>query len=183
MAVPLTQTEKCETLAVVDDSFGAESQEREMVTGYLDWYRAIVGRKVEGLSLADASRQLTPSGLSLLGVVKHLGWVEYYWFRYVFAGEDIEPPPRVDDDNAVQFRIEPGDTVDSVLAFYVGQTEQARRITSAATSLDDLGHRHARLMGVVSLRWILLHMVEETARHVGHLDLMRETIDGKTGYF
>ena len=167
---------------MVNRNFGGESPEREMLTGFLDWYRAIVEHKLEALSLPDASRQLTPSGLSLLGVVKHLGWVEYYWFRYVFMGEDIEPPPRVDDDNAIQFLIEPADTVESVLSFYRDQAEHARRIAAAAPSLEELGARKARLMGIVSLRWILTHMIEETARHAGHLDLMREEIDGQTGY-
>jgi hypothetical protein len=133
--------------------------------------------------LADASRQLTSTGLSPLGVVKHLGWVEYNWFRYVFAGEDVEPPPRVNDDNSVQFRIEPDDTVESILEFYRSQTEHARRITAAARSLDDQSARDGRLLGIISLRWLLVHMIEEIARHAGHLDLMRETIDGRTGYF
>lgn len=75
------------------DRFGARFGEREMLTGFLDWYRAIVERKVEGVSLEDASRQLTGTGLSLLGVVRHLGWVEHYWFQFVFAGEDVDAPP------------------------------------------------------------------------------------------
>jgi len=168
---------------MVNRSAGGESPEREMLTGFLDWYRAIVEQKVEALSLPDASRQLTPSGLSLLGVIKHLGWVEYYWFRYVFIGEDIEPPPRVDNDNAIQFHIEPADTVDSVLSFYREQAGHAGRITASAESFDERSARENPFMGTVSLRWILVHMIEETARHAGHLDLMREEIEGKTGYF
>lgn len=164
------------------EQFGARSPEREMLTGFLDWYRAIIERKVEGLPLGDASRQMTASGLSLLGVVRHLGWVEYFWFPYVFAGQQIDAPPREDGDNAVQFRIEGGDTVDSVLDFYRSQTEQARRIERAATSLDEVSARETLRLGNVSLRWILVHMVEETARHAGHMDLMREEIDGRTGY-
>ncbi len=160
---------------------GTQSPERELLTGFLDWYRTIVEQKVEGLSLAEASRQLTPSGLSALGVVKHLGWVEYYWFRYVLVGEDVAAPPRVNDDNAIQFRIEPEDTMDSVLTFYREQCEHARHITSAK-SLDDVGVRQSRVADFVSLRWVLVHMIEETARHAGHLDLMREQLDGRTGY-
>ncbi|MGH8989173.1 MAG: DinB family protein [Acidimicrobiales bacterium] len=158
------------------------SGEREMLTGFLDWYRAIIERKVQGLTMGDASREMTGTGLSPLGVIKHLGWVEYGWFRYTFAGEDVERPPRKDDDNAIQFRIGPDDTVESVLNFYRSEGEHARQITAGAASLDDLGARVSRFMGTISLRWILVHMVEETARHAGHLDLMREAIDGQTGY-
>jgi hypothetical protein len=143
----------------------------------------IVEGKIKGLSLADAGRQLTGTGLSLLGVVKHLGWVEYNWFRYVLAGEDVEPPPRLDDDNAIQFRLEATDTTDSVLGFYRSEAEHARLVTAGIQSLDHVGIRKGRLVGDVSLRWVLVHMIEETARHTGHLDLMRETLDGQTGYF
>ena len=153
-----------------------------MLTGYLDWYRSVVEHKVEGLSLADGGKPLTASGLSPLGVVKHLGWVEYNWFRYVLAGEDVAPPPRVDGDNAVQFRIEPDDTAASIVAFYRAEADHARDVTAGIPSLDVVGVRESRLMGTVSLRWVLVHMVEETARHAGHLDLMREAIDGQTGY-
>jgi len=162
--------------------FDMACPEREMLGGFLDWQRATVEAKVDGLSLEDASRPMTPSGLSLLGVVKHLGWVEYYWFRWVLAGEEVEPPPREDGNNAVQFRVETEDSVDSVLAFYRSECAHARRVTAAAATLEQPGVRASRIMGTVSLRWILIHMVEETARHAGHMDLMREAIDGSTGY-
>ena len=162
--------------------FGGLSDERTMLMGYLDWYREVVQHKVEGLSSTDGSRLLTASGLSPLGVVKHLAWVEYNWFRYVLVGEDVAPPPRVDDDNAIQFHIDVDDTPDSILGFYRSEIEHAQNVTADIGSLDYVGVRESRLMGRVSLRWVLVHMIEETARHAGHLDLMRETIDGKTGY-
>ena len=167
----------------MSDRFGARLGEREMLTGFLDWYRAIVERKIEGLSSEDASRQLTGTGLSLLGVVKHLGWVEYYWFRFVFAGEDVDAPPRENNDNSVQFRIGPDEGIGSVVDFYRSETEHARRIESSARLLEDLSSREAGGMGNVSLRWILIHLIEETARHAGQMDLMREAVDGRTGYF
>lgn len=161
----------------------ARLADREMLTGFLDWYRAIVEHKVEGLSLEEASRQLTGTGLSLLGVVMHLGWVEYYWFRFVFAGEDVDAPPRENDDNSVQFRIGSDETVGSVVDFYRTQSQHARRIESSARSLEDLSAREARIIGGdVTLRWILIHMIEETARHAGQMDLMREAVDNQTGY-
>jgi uncharacterized protein DUF664 len=160
----------------------SQTTERVTLGGFLDFYRGVVERKVDGLTLAEASRELTPTGLSPLGVVRHLGWVEYYWFRRCFAGEAVPPPPRTGGDNAVQFQIGPEDTVNSVLEFYRSETEHARGIVSAARSLDAVSTRESRFQGAVSLRWILVHMVEETARHAGHLDIMREMIDGKTGY-
>lgn len=153
-----------------------------MLSGFLDLYRGVVERKVEGLTFDQACREMTPTGLSLLGVVKHLAWVEYYWFRCCFAGESVEPPPRESGDNAVQFRIGPDDTVERVIDFYRSEVDHSREVTSAAYSLDQLSARESRFMGTVSLRWVLIHMVEETARHAGHLDVMRESIDGRTGY-
>jgi hypothetical protein len=161
-------------------SVGLES-EKKTLSGFLDFSRAVVVGKIGGLSLEDASRNMTPTGLSVLGVVKHLGWVEYYWFRHCFAGEDVPSPPREGDDNAVQFRIEPDESVSSVLDFYRSEVEHARVVTEAA-SLDAASARENRFYGTVSLRWILVHMIEESARHAGHLDIMRELIDGRTGY-
>lgn len=163
-------------------NFNGLADEGETLSGFLDTYRGVVVSKVDGLSFADASKSLTSSGLSPLGVVKHLGWVEYYWFRHCFAGEDVGPIPREDNDNAVQFRIEPDDTVEGVVAFYTSEVGHAREVTSAASSLDAASARETRYFGRVNLRWILGHMIEETARHAGHLDIMREMVDGRTGY-
>lgn len=151
-----------------------------MLTGFLDWYRAVVERKLDGLSLADATRKLTDSGLSALGVLKHLGWVECWWFREAFAGDDVESH-RGGGDNSQQFLIEPTDTVESVVDFYRTQVARSRTIVAATSSLDALSRRQHDVWGSVSLRWILVHMIEETARHAGHLDLMREELDGQTG--
>lgn len=153
--------------------------ERELLNGFLDWYRAVVENKVADLSLEDASRIMTPTGMSPLGIVKHLGDVERRWFRLRFAGEEVTILRR-DDDPDADFRVVRGDTVGSVLDGYRQSAADARRITAAA-SLDDMSASESPHYGRVSLRWILVHMIEETARHAGHLDLMREQIDGKTG--
>jgi Protein of unknown function (DUF664) len=110
-------------------------------------------------------------------------WVEHHWFRWIFAAEDVAPAPREGEGNEVQFRVDPGDAVDTVLGRYRSQAEHARRIESGASSLEDVSAREAGPLGTVSLRWILVHMIEETARHAGHMDLMREALDGRTGYF
>lgn len=158
---------------------GGQAHEPELLTGFLDWYRAVVENKVADLSLEDATRVMTPTGLSPLGVVKHLGDVEQSWFLERFAGEPTDTPV-TEDDPLAAFRIEPGETVASVLAFYRKSVEQSRRIVSKS-SLDDVSAGSHDLYGRVSLRWILVHVIEETARHAGHLDLMREQIDGTTG--
>jgi hypothetical protein len=157
---------------------GSRGDERTMLCGFLDWFRAIVPRKVEGLGLEQATSVLTPSGLTLLGVVKHLTLVERHWFRGLFAGEAVEA---TGDDGASTFAVDPGDTVEAVLAEYRAENEHGRRITAATPSLDQLSVRASELRGHVSLRWTLVHLIEETARHAGHLDLMRESLDGATG--
>lgn len=153
--------------------------ERELLTEFLDWYRAVAEGKVADLSLEDACHVMTPTGLSPLGIVKHLGRVEQRWFKARFAGYHI-PVAWMGDDRDADFRIEPGETVASVVDFYRESVDESRRIAVSA-SLDDIGVSESPHHGYVSLRWILVHMIEETARHAGHLDLMREQIDGKTG--
>jgi uncharacterized damage-inducible protein DinB len=164
----------------VDDLLGVRRGERETLEGYLDWFRAVIERKVEGLTLEQASAARTPSGMSALGIVKHLGWVERGWFREVFAGEDVESIDS-DGDNSAEFALGADDTVGSVVAFYRQEVEHSRRVVGESPSLDAISVKATVVHGNVSLRWILVHMVEETARHAGHLDLMRETIDGSTG--
>jgi hypothetical protein len=162
-------------------ALGAHAAEREMLTGTLDWYRAVVERKVADLSLDDATRIMTPSGLSPLGIVKHLAYVERSWFRVRFAAEEDKVHwPDDDVDPGWDFRIEASDTVSSVLELYHEAVRSSRRIAESG-SLDDMSASESPHYGYVSLRWILVHMLEETARHAGHLDLMREQIDGRTG--
>jgi hypothetical protein len=164
----------------MDDPLGVRRGEREMLDGFLDWYRAVVERKVTGLTREDARRVRTPTGMSALGIVKHLGWAERGWFRETFAGE--EPGAMdTDGDRSDEFVIGDDDTVDSVLASYRDEVERSRRVCSGAPSLDALSARETRYRDRVSLRWIMVHMLEETARHAGHLDLMREDIDGQVG--
>jgi uncharacterized damage-inducible protein DinB len=163
----------------VEDTIGVRRNERETLEGALDWYRAVVERKVDGLSLEEARRVMTPTGLSLLGVLKHLGYVERGWFREAFAGEDVES---VDSggDNSAEFVIDPSDTVESVVSFYRDEVERSREI-AGGSSLESLSTETPWFGDHVSLRWILVHMLEETARHAGHMDVMREKIDGRTG--
>jgi hypothetical protein len=164
----------------MDDTLGVRQNEGETLSGFLDWYRSVVERKVEGLTLDQASKVMTPTGMSPLGVVKHLGWAERGWFCDIFVGEDVEALDW-DGDNSAEFVIGPEETTESVVAFYRAGVERARCIVADAASLDALSTKATGFGEHVSLRWILVHMLEETARHAGHLDLMRETIDGRTG--
>lgn len=164
----------------MDDPLGVRSGERATLEGFLDWYRSVVERKVVGLTVVDATRPMTPTGMSALGVVKHLGWVERGWFRETFAGEDVEAID-VDGDNSAEFAISSEDTIDSVIGFYRNEAEESRRISRTADSLDALSVKETPYRERVSLRWVMVHVLEETARHAGHLDLIREEIDGQVG--
>jgi uncharacterized damage-inducible protein DinB len=154
--------------------------ERETLQGFLDYYRAVIVRKVAGLPLEQAARPLVPSGTSLLGVVKHAGYVERNWFQSGMEGRTFEVP-WTDEDPDADFRIEPGETIESVVAWYQDQCSRSREVVAAAGDLDVLEARIREGRPRRSLRWILVHMIEETARHAGHMDIIREQIDGATG--
>ena len=163
-----------------EDHLGVRRGERETLEGSLDRYRAVVERKVDGLVPNDAKRAMTPTGMSVLGILKHLGWVERGWFRETFAGEDVEAID-AEGDNTPEFAIDDDDTVESVIGFYRAEVRESRRVCKDAPSLDVLSAKETPYRGQVTLRWIMVHMLEETARHAGHLDLMRESIDGQVG--
>ncbi len=149
-----------------------------MLSAFLDRYRETILWKLEGLSREQATRRLVPSASTLLGIVKHLAYVEMGWFRIDFAGENVRPPwPEEESDSDPDFRIDPRDTVESVTALYREQVAKAREIVAAA-SLDELSSNKEKPR---SLRWIMMHMIEETARHAGHADILRELTDGAIG--
>jgi hypothetical protein len=151
--------------------------ERETLTGLLDFLRATVVHKVAALIDEQAfSRPVRASQLTPGGLVKHLTGVERFWFSIDFAGLDV-PWPWPDEDPHGNFAILPGDTLGEIVAGYVAECERSRQAI-AGYALDDL----ARGEGMsFNLRYALAHMIEETARHCGHLDLLRESIDGQTG--
>ena len=150
--------------------------EKETLTGFLDYHRATLLGKIDGLSDEDLTRKLVPSETTLLGLVKHLAIVERWWFRMVFNDEQIQPYWTKDDPDR-DFRIEPNETSKEIIELYRDECDRSREITDAA-SLDDVARRDGRNE---TLRWILVHMIEETARHNGHADILREQIDGATG--
>ncbi len=154
--------------------------EREMLAGFLDFHRATLLWKLEGLDDEQLRRAMVPSGTSLLGLVKHLAYVERSWFQGVWDGQEVSFPWTTEDPDA-DWRIEPGETTGDVLAFYKAECDRSREIVAGASSLDEIIEHPRRQGWKLSRRWILIHMVEETARHVGHADILREQLDGAVG--
>ncbi|WP_426562874.1 DinB family protein [Angustibacter sp. McL0619] len=160
------------------------ADERTQLIGWFDLQRAIVAFKCEGLSEADAHRAVLPTSplMTVAGIVSHLRWTEHCWFEVVFLDRGQSENP--------QFVQEPEDLdwmVDDVplaqlLAEYEQQCARSNE-TITAHSLDDVGAHQEVGSGSASLRWMVIHMVEETARHAGHLDTVRELLDGRKGYY
>ena len=151
--------------------------ERAMLESMLDFYRATVVNKVAGLTDAQAfTAAVSPSQLTPATVVKHLAGTERFWFSIDFADADVTWP-WTDDDLHGNFRIGSGDTLATIVSDYVQECSNSRR-SIADADLDD----SARGAGMdFTLRFAMLHMIEETARHCGHLDLLREATDGAVG--
>jgi uncharacterized damage-inducible protein DinB len=150
------------------------------VETFLDYLRDTVVMKLEGLSEEEARRRLVPSETTLLGIVKHLAFVERFWFQSVFAGKDAATPWSEEDPDA-DWRVEEWETIDGIVAFYRNEVTKSRKIT-AKPALNWKARRPDRAgRKVIRLRWIMAHMVEETARHAGHADILRELTDGATG--
>lgn len=153
------------------------ADERTQLTTYLDYLRDTVVRKVEGLSEEDAHRSVVPSGWSLVGLVSHLTDVETNWLRDRFAGEDITSYAWTDDDPDGEWRV----GADVPAADVVTAYREACRRTSAVIAAHDLDARSVRPERTESLRFVVLHLIAETARHAGHADVARELLDGAVG--
>lgn len=153
------------------------ADEKTTLCAFLDWYRDAILRKVEGLDKAAATRRLVPSSTTLLGMIKHLAYVERGWFQSAFLGEQVVRL-RSDADPDAEFRIGSNESVEDITSLYRGETERSRQIVAEAR-LDDHARRADRKD--YTLRWIMVHMIEETTRHAGHADILRELIDGTTG--
>jgi uncharacterized damage-inducible protein DinB len=163
----------CENRAVADRRTPfVNSGERDTLVAFLDYLRDCVVAKVQGLDEREVRRSHVPSGTSVLGLVKHLTFTEVAWFQYAFAGRDVIFPAS---------DLVPADDVQSVVAGYRAAIATSNEITAGC---DDLDRRSARLATApepMSLRWVLAHMIEATARHAGHADILRELTDGETG--
>lgn len=160
--------------------------EVETLIGFLDFQRDVMRRKTEGLSADDLARALPPTSLTLGGLMKHLALVEHMWFNEFFLGLDpAEPWAGVDwdADNDWEFTSAAGESPAYLRSLFDAQVDESDRIMVEALAdggLDRLTVR-ARRGEHVNLRWILVHLIEEYARHLGHADLLREAIDGSVG--
>jgi hypothetical protein len=157
------------------------ADERSTLESWLDFHRATLAMKCDGLDDAQAAAQcVPPSSLTLVGIVQHMAEVERNWFRRVLAGEQAAPiyDPSADPQGPDGgFDLAEDATLIGAMATWRGEIARARE-HCATRALADTG----RFMDQdVSLRWIYVHMIEEYARHNGHADLLRECIDGTTG--
>lgn len=154
--------------------------EREMLRDYLDFHRATLAWKCDDLSDEELRRQsMPPSTLSLLGLVQHMGEVERTWFRRVINKEEIPFVWSPEGDYQVAYDASKG-TRSEAFAAWQAEVEHARRIEREAESLDVTAH-FAKWDEDVSLRWVMMHLIHEYARHNGHADFLREGIDGTVG--
>ena len=150
-----------------------------MLEAWLDWHRSTLAIKCEGLTAEQLrERAVAPSKLSLLGLVRHMAEVESGWFRRCLAGEAAGSIYSSKEDPDGDFeRIEDADP-DADMKTWLGECEHARAVLAEIGSLDDMGNGRSQAF---SVRWVLVHMIEEYARHNGHADFLRERIDGVTG--
>lgn len=155
--------------------------EHTMLCEFLDYYRAVFARKMEGVDEADARRTMPPSTMHLLGLTRHMADVERWWFRIFFAGEQLESLYETADDPDHDWHPDRDDTLAAAFEQWHHEVDHARAIVGRTSDLDTIGALRDRPRGDVSLRWIMIHMIEEYARHCGHADLLRESIDGVTG--
>ena len=157
------------------------ADERTTLMEYLRWQRQTLELKCDGLGAADlARRSVEPSTMSLLGLVRHMADVERAWFRRRMANLDAPPYYRTDDDPDGDFDGAVADpaVVDEAWRRWADEIAFANQFVAEAPNLDITGTGH---QGPVSLREVLVHMVEEYACHNGHADLLRERIDGRVG--
>jgi uncharacterized damage-inducible protein DinB len=162
-----------------------DAGEREMLTGWLEHHRGILIWKCADLSAEQLRRRaVPPSTLSVLGLVRHMANVERGWFQQVFLGLDVPDLYDTSADEDADFNdVDQADPAEALAAFE-RECAASRRTIAEAPSLDVLSKQPSERTGQPwSLRWIVTHMIEEYARHNGHADLLRESIDGSTGYY
>ncbi|WP_405422634.1 DinB family protein [Streptomyces erythrochromogenes] len=159
------------------------ADERTQLLGWLDMHRSIIHWKCEGLSDADAHRPVLPSSplMTAAGLVSHMRWVEHCWFEVMLMDRPTDANPQFGDVEDADMQVT-GIPLGRLLEEYDRQCAVSNEIL-ASLSLDDTGRNTEFKAGAASVRWVLLHMIEETARHAGHLDAIRELLDGEKGYY
>ncbi|HVB91882.1 MAG TPA: DinB family protein [Acidimicrobiales bacterium] len=156
-----------------------QADERTMLSAWLDYHRATLLQKCDGLDGHQlARRSVPPSSMTLLGLVRHLTVVEWWWFEHIFA-DGPAPVPISSAVKGAAFDVLDPDLADADVAGFRLQCDHSRSIVARAEGLDVSSASSVR--PTRDLRWILVHMIEEYARHNGHADLLRECIDGAVG--
>lgn len=155
---------------------------KELLSGYLNHNRDVVTRKLDGMSESELHRARLPSGWTPLGLLKHLTYVERRWFRWGFMAEPVENPwgPNGPDSDWI---VQPGETEKTLLISFHEECDRSRAIVAAA-DLSDVSRTGGRFNPPdehPTLIWILFHVLQEYARHAGHLDIVRELADGSVG--
>lgn len=153
---------------------GLNADEKTTLLTFLDYLRESVLAKAAGVPEPAVRTPGVPSGTSLLQLLKHLTAVELNWFVWAYTGADHDP---WDDESTVSA----DDTASDLADAYRAAIAQANEVVLACTDLNRPGVRSLRETPPPSMRWVLVHMIEETARHAGHADILREQIDGSTG--
>lgn len=156
----------------------AISDEHTMLQQFLEYFRTVMLRKVEGLDDQQARVTVAASSIDMLGMVRHLADVERWWFRAVFTQEVTDAIYEADDDVDADWHHAPTDTLVEAMQHWHNEVAWARQIVAANTDVNAIASLVTERRGQISLRWIMVHMIEEYARHCGHADLIREAIDG-----
>jgi hypothetical protein len=157
--------------------------ETELALAFLDVQRDVLRSKTDGLDAAQLDTRLAPSSLTLGGMLKHLAFVEDWWFSVMFRGHEPQPPFDSVDWNADwdwDWHSAAGDSPEELRALWESMVDRSRELV-AGQEMEVLAVKTTKRGDAISLRWLVLHMIEEYARHLGHADLIRESIDGSTG--
>ncbi|MGJ3508361.1 DinB family protein [Enemella sp. A6] len=158
--------------------------EWDTLTGFLDYFRAVIERKSAGFTAEELARPLAPSEMTLGGMLKHLAYVEDFWFARVWAGAPSAVPW-----NKVDWQADPDwdwhsaadDAPDELRGLWLAAVQRSREIADADRDLTAATVGPAKAPGRFSRRWVLVHLIEEYARHAGHADFLAEALDGRTG--
>lgn len=154
----------------------------ELLHAYLDYYRAALLRKLDGVAEPELRSSRLPSGWTPLELLQHLTWVERRWFRWGFAGEPMDEPwgDRGPDGT---WHVPADESAAELTARFEAEGDHSRGIVAGLPLREraKIGGRFDTIAEAPTLAWILFHVLQEYARHVGHLDVVRELIDGTVG--
>ncbi|TQN32863.1 uncharacterized protein DUF664 [Haloactinospora alba] len=167
--------------ATYPEPAGGPVDTRDLLARYLDYYRDTVLRKLDGMSEEELRTSRLPSGWAPVELVEHLAFVERRWFRWGYLGEDVDPVWGEEHPETGRWHVPASATVADVRDRFVSECARSREVVAAAGL-----HEPARTGGrfteeAPELVWILLHVLQEYARHMGQLDVVRELADGAVG--